>query len=210
MYKVVICDDHAIVRRGLKEILAETPDISIIGEAGNWHELYSVLSQNEVDLVLLDISMPDRNGLDILKQLRVERPTLKVLMLSMYPEEQYAIRALRAGASGYMTKESALEELVKAVRKVSRGGKYVSSSMSDKLISDVGSPTDELPHEALSDREFQVLCMIATGKSLTEMANELSISVKTVSTYRTRILEKMKLKNNAELTSYALKQHVVK
>lgn len=210
MYKVVICDDHAIVRRGLKEILAETPDISIIGEAGNWHELYSVLSQNEVDLVLLDISMPDRNGLDILKQLKVERPALKVLMLSMYPEEQYAIRALRAGASGYMTKESALEELVKAVRKVSRGGKYVSSSMSDKLISDVGSPTDELPHEALSDREFQVLCMIATGKSLTEMANELSISVKTVSTYRTRILEKMKLKNNAELTSYALKQHVVK
>lgn len=210
MHKVVICDDHAIVRRGLKEILAETPDISIIGEAGNWHELYSVLAQNEVDLVLLDISMPDRNGLDILKQLRVERPALKVLMLSMYPEEQYAIRALRAGASGYMTKESALEELVKAVRKVSRGGKYVSSSMSDKLISDVGSPTDELPHEALFDREFQVLCMIATGKSLTEMANELSISVKTVSTYRTRILEKMKLKNNAELTSYALKQHVVK
>ncbi len=210
MYKVVICDDHAIVRRGVKEILAETPEIAVVAEAGNWHELHSVLSQHEVDLVLLDISMPDRNGLDILKQLRVERPALKVLMLSMYPEEQYAIRALRAGASGYMTKESALEELVKAVRKVSRGGKYVSSSMSDKLISDVGSPTDELPHEALSDREFQVLCMIASGKSLTEMANELSISVKTVSTYRTRILEKMKLKNNAELTSYALKQHVVK
>lgn len=210
MYKVVICDDHAIVRRGLKEILAETPGIAIIGEAGNWHELHDVLSQHEADLVLLDISMPDRNGLDILKQLRAERPAIKVLMLSMYPEEQYAIRALRAGASGYMTKESALDELVKAVQKVSNGGKYVSSSMSEKLISEIGSPKDGLPHEALSDREFQVLCMIATGKSLTEMANELSISVKTVSTYRTRILEKMELKNNSELTTYALKQHVVK
>lgn len=209
MYRVAICDDHAIVRKGVREILAETPDILVVGEAGNWQDLLALLAGNEVDLVLLDISMPDRNGLDILKQLRRERPSLQVLMLSMYPEEQYAIRALRAGAAGYMTKESALDELVKAVRKVSAGGKYVSSTLSEMLITDFGPQRSGLPHATLSDREFQVLAMIASGKSLGEMANELSISVKTVSTYRTRILEKLKLRNNAELTSYALKHNLV-
>jgi DNA-binding NarL/FixJ family response regulator len=210
MYNVVICDDHAIVRKGVREILAETSDIRVIGEAGGWLELLALLNDNEVDLVLLDISMPDRNGLDILKQLRYEWPSVKVLMLSMYPEEQYAIRALRGGASGYLTKDSALDELVKAVSKVSGGGKYVSMAMSEKLLEDFGSQGDGLPHETLSDREFQVLSMIAAGKSMTEMANELSISVKTVSTYRSRILEKTKLKNNAEIASYALKHGIVK
>ena len=210
MYRVVICDDHAIVRKGVREILAETADIQVMGEAGNWQELLALLSANPVDLVLLDISMPDRNGLDILKQLKHDHPAMQVLMLSMYPEEQYAIRALRAGAAGYLTKESALDELVKAVRKVSEGGKYVSSVLSERLIANFGTPKSDTPHELLSDREFQVLCMIASGKSLAEMAAELSISVKTVSTYRTRILEKMELKNNAELTSYALKHQLVK
>jgi DNA-binding NarL/FixJ family response regulator len=181
----------------------------VVGEASNWQELHSLLAANQVDLVLLDISMPDRNGLDILKQLRHDHPALKVLMLSMYPEEQYAIRAIRAGAAGYLTKESALDELLKAVSKVAGGGKYLSSALSDKLIANFGSPQSESPHETLSDREFQVLGMIASGKSMTEMASELSISVKTVSTYRTRILEKMNLKNNVELTSYALKHHLV-
>lgn len=210
MYRVVICDDHAIVRKGVREILTETPDIQVVGEACNWQELLVLLAANQVDLVLLDISMPDRNGLDILKQLKHDCPAVKVLMLSMYPEEQYAIRALRAGASGYLTKESALDELVKAVEKVAAGGKYLSSALSDKLISNFGSPRSESPHETLSDREFQVLGMIASGKSMTEIAVELSISVKTVSTYRARILEKMDLKNNVELTSYALKHHIVK
>jgi DNA-binding NarL/FixJ family response regulator len=209
MYRVAICDDHAIVRKGLREILAETPEIQVVGEAGNWQDLLALLAGNGVDLLLLDISMPDRNGLDILKQLSRDWPTLRVLMLSMYPEEQYAIRALKAGACGYMTKESALDELVKAVRKVSAGGKYVSSTLSEMLITDFGPQRSGLPHTSLSDREFQVLAMIASGKSMTEMANELSISVKTVSTYRTRILEKLKLRNNAELTSYALKNNIL-
>lgn len=209
MYRVVICDDHAIVRKGVREILTETPDIQVVGEASNWQELLLLLAANPVDLVLLDISMPDRNGLDILKQLRHDHPALKVLMLSMYPEEQYAIRALRAGAAGYLTKESALDELVKAVKKVAAGGKYLSSTLSDKMIANFGSPRSESPHETLSDREFQVFGMIASGKSMTEMASELSISVKTVSTYRARILEKMDMKNNVELTSYALKHHLV-
>jgi DNA-binding NarL/FixJ family response regulator len=210
MYRVVICDDHAIVRKGVREILSETADIQVAGEASNWQELLLLLTANQVDLVLLDISMPDRNGLDILKQLKHDRPAVKVLMLSMYPEEQYAIRALRAGAAGYLTKESALDELVKAVEKVAAGGKYLSSALSDKLIANFSSPPSESLHESLSDREFQVLGMIASGKSMTEIAAELSISVKTVSTYRTRILEKMNLKNNVELTSYALKNHLVK
>lgn len=209
MFRVVICDDHAIVRKGVREILSETADIQVVGEAGSWQDLLALLTGSDVDLVLLDISMPDRNGLDILKQLKYERPALKVLMLSMYPEEQYAVRALKAGAAGYLTKESALDELVRAVRKVSEGGRYVSSMLSEKLITEFGTQREGLPHETLSDREFQVLCMIASGKDLGEMAHELSISVKTVSTYRSRILEKLKLKNNAELTSYALRHHIV-
>ncbi|WP_243374077.1 response regulator transcription factor [Geotalea sp. SG265] len=210
MFKVAICDDHAIVRKGVREILIETSDILVVGEAGNWLELLTLLHDNEVDLVLLDISMPDRNGLDILKQLRHEYPEVRVLMLSMYPEEQYAIRALKAGASGYLTKDSALDELVKAVRRVSGGGKYVSSALSEKLIAEFGESRDALPHELLSDREFQVLTMIASGKSSADMAHELSISVKTVSTYRSRITEKMRLKNDAEITAYALKHDIVK
>jgi DNA-binding NarL/FixJ family response regulator len=210
MYKVLICDDHAIVRKGVREILAETDDVQVLGEAGSWQELLALLQEQPVDLVLLDISMPDRNGLDILRQLRHEWPSVKVMMLSMYPEEQYALRALKAGASGYLTKDSALDELVRAVSRIAAGGKYVSSILSDRLIQDLGSSKDCLPHELLSDREFQVLAMIASGKSMTEMATELSISAKTVSTYRSRILEKMKLKNDAELTAYALKHEIVK
>ena len=161
------------------------------------------------DVILLDITMPGRDGVDILRQLKSERPGLPVLILSIHPEEQYAVRALRAGASGYLTKESAPDELVAAIRKVSMGGKYVSSSLAEKLASDLKNNSAQLPHQSLSDREYQVMCMIASGKTVTEIAEELSLSVKTISTYRSRILEKMKMKSNAELTSYAIRNRLV-
>ncbi len=209
MIKILIADDHRIVREGLKQILAETNDMIVADEANNAQEVLKKIWDNDYDVLLLDISMPGRSGLDILKQLKGERPKLSVLVLSMYSEEQYALRALRAGASGYMTKESAPDELIEAIRKVSTGRKYISPSVAEKLAFSLESGDERPPQETLSDREFQVMCMIASGKTIKAIADELSLSVKTVSTYRARILEKMRMKNNAELTHYAIQNKLV-
>ena len=209
MIKVVVVDDHAVVREGLKRIISENPGMEVTGEAGDGHEALKVIHGSPCDIVLLDISMPNKGGLDVLKQLHSESPRLPVLVLSMHSEDQYAVRVLRAGAAGYLTKESAPDKLVQAIRKVVRGGKYVSPSLAEKLVFELDGDTDKPPHQILSDREYQVLCMIGSGKTVTEIAAELVLSVKTISTYRVRILEKLKLKNNAELTRYALKQGLV-
>ena len=209
MIKILIADDHAIVREGLKRIVAETADMVVADEATNGHEVLDKVSNNEYNVVILDISMPGRGGVDILKQLKGQRPHLPILILSMHPEEQYAVRVLKAGAAGYLTKESAPDELITAIKRVSSGRKYVSSSLAEKLAFDLERDTELPYHETLSDREYQVLCMIASGKRAQEIAEELCLSVKTVSTYRSRILEKMKMKNNAELMRYAIKHGLV-
>ncbi|RJQ21541.1 MAG: DNA-binding response regulator [Nitrospiraceae bacterium] len=210
MINILIVDDHAIVRKGIRQILLETSDKYAVEEACNGQEALEKVYKNNYDLVLMDISMPGRSGLDILKQLKQEKPKVPVIILSVYPEEQYAVRALKTGAAGYLTKESAPEELIRAIRKVSRGGgKYVTASIAEKLASAIGIDLEKLPHEDLSNREYQVLCMIASGKTATQISEELSLSVKTVSTYRTRILGKMGMKNNAELTHYAVKNSLV-
>ncbi len=209
MIKILIADDHRIVREGLKQILAETSDMIVTDEASNAQEVLKKIWDKDYDVLLLDISMPGRSGLDILKQLKSDRPKLSVLVLSMYSEEQYALRALRAGASGYMTKESAPDELIEAIRKVSTGRKYISPSVAEKLAFSLESGDEKPPQETLSDREFQVMCMIASGKTIKAIADELALSVKTVSTYRARILEKMRMKNNAELTHYAIQNKLV-
>ncbi len=203
MIRVCIADDHAVVRKGLRRILEETPDMTVSGEAGNGQELLDKVSRVPCDVALLDIAMPGRDGLETLKLLKKERPGLPVLVLSMYPEEQYAVRALKNGASGYLTKESAPDELVLAVRRVSQGRKYVSASLAERLADELGDGGRKL-HERLSDREYQVLCMIGAGKTVSEIGSELSLSVKTISTYRTHILAKMKLKNNSEIIRYVL------
>jgi DNA-binding NarL/FixJ family response regulator len=181
----------------------------VADEAGNGQEALAFIRKKDYDLVLLDISMPGRSGLEVLKDVKSEKPKLPVLILSIYPEEQYAIRALRAGASGYMTKASAPNELIAAIRKISEGGKYISASLAEKLTYYLDGDASRPPHEALSDREYQVMLMIASGKTVTQIADELCLSVKTISTYRTHILEKMKMKNNAEMTLYAVQNKLV-
>ena len=209
MIRALIADDHAVVRQGLKQILGDTPEMVVAGEATTGQEVLDKVRAETWDVVVLDISMPDRSGLDILKQLRSERPKLPVLVLSMHSEDQYAMRVLKAGASGYLTKDSAPDELVKAIRKVVSGGRYVSPFLAEKLASEIGTDSSRLPHETLSDREFQVLRLIAAGKSVTEIAAELYLSVKTVSTYRARMLQKMNLGTNAELMHYAMQNHLI-
>ncbi len=203
--RVLIADDHAIVRQGLRQILSDTPDLTVAGEAENGVQAVQLVRSGEWGVVLMDLSMPDRNGIDALKLIKKENPRLPVLILSMYPEEQYAIRALRAGASGYLTKQSAPDLLVTAIRQVASGKKYVSPSLAEELANAIGEDTERPAHEKLSDREYQTLCMIASGKTPTEIAEALNLSVKTVSVYRARLLEKMHLRNNAELTHYGLK-----
>ncbi len=207
--RVLVTDDHAIVRRGIRQILAEIPSISKVDEATTGQEALSLASKNLYDLVLLDISMPGRSGLDVLKQLKTDRPRLPVLIVSMHPEEQYALRALKAGASGYLTKESAPDELIAAVQKILEGGKYVSQSLAERFVAELAKPSDKPLHEVLSDREYEIFCMIASGKTVSEIAEELALSVKTVSTYRTRILEKTNLKTNAEITRYVIENKLV-
>lgn len=207
--RVLIADDHAIVRQGLRQILSDTPDLTVSGEAENGVQAVQMVRAGEWDVVLMDVSMPDRNGIDALKLIKKEYPRLPVLILSMYPEEQYAIRALKAGAAGYLTKQSAPELLVTAIRQVASGKKYVSPSLAEELANAIGDDSERPPHEKLSDREYQTLVMIASGKTLTQIGEELKLSVKTVSVYRARLLEKMKLKNNAELTHYGLKHGLV-
>jgi DNA-binding NarL/FixJ family response regulator len=207
--KILIADDHAIVREGLKQIVGETSDLVVAGEAADARGVLELVRREEWDLVLLDIAMPGRGGIEALKELKLENPKIPVLILSIYPEEQYAMRALKAGASGYLTKESAPEELLTAIRKVVEGGKYVSPSLAEKLAIHLEMGNEKLAHEALSDREYQVMLMVASGKTVTEIANELSLSVKTISTNRARALKKMGMKNNAEFTYYAVKQGLI-
>jgi two-component system invasion response regulator UvrY len=209
MIKILIADDHPIVRHGLKQVVADESDMRVLGEAPDGNAVFALLPQEDWDIVILDLQMPDRSGLDVLQELRRQRPKLPVLILSVQPEDQYAVRVLRSGAAGYMTKDTAPEELVKAIRKVVSGGRYVSSVLAERLAHDLETGTLGAPHETLSNREFQVLCMIATGKTVGQIALELSLSVKTISTNRERILGKMRMKTNAELTHYAIKNRLV-
>jgi len=204
-----ITDDHAIVREGLKQILADTRDIAVAGDAENGFEAVKLIRRDPCDVVLLDISMPDKSGIDILKQIKREFPKLAVLMLSMHREDQYAIRSLKAGAAGYLNKQSAPAELVTAIRQVAAGRKYVSPALAEELARHLDEDHEKPPHAALSDREYQTMTMIASGKSVSDIAAELSLSVKTVSMYRSRVLQKMKLRHNAELTHYAIKNQLV-
>jgi two-component system, NarL family, invasion response regulator UvrY len=205
MYTILIADDHPIVRRGLKQILEETRLVLNVEEASNGLEAIDRAKRGKFDIVLLDISMPGMNGLEVLEELKRVKPSLQVLILSIYPEEDYAVRALKAGASGYLTKKSAPDELVVAIKKISRGERYISPSLADYLACHLTDDKDKPLHECLSNREFQVMRMIASGKSLKEIAGEMGLSPKTISTFRTRILHKMHLKSNAELIQYALK-----
>jgi two-component system invasion response regulator UvrY len=209
MIRIFIADDHAIVREGLKQIVTETSDMVVADEASTGHEVLAKVFKSNYDVLVLDITMPGINGLDVLKQVKSQNPRIPILVLSIHPEEQYAVRVLRAGAAGYLTKDSAPDELITAIRKVSMGGKYVTPTLAEKLASDLESGTERSLHETLSDREYQVLCLIASGKTGTEIGEELFLSEKTVSTYRSRILEKMNMKSNAELIHYAIKHGLV-
>ncbi len=207
--KILLTDDHAVVRRGLRQILAAEFKKAEFGEAANAQEAIKKLGEESWDVAILDVTMPGRGGLEVLKEIKQTRPKLPVLMLSMHPEDQFAVRLLKAGASGYMNKESAPEELVGAVKKLLSGGRYVSPALAEKMASYLALDVQTTPHERLSDREFLVLRLIASGKPVGAIAKELSLSVKTISTYRTRILEKTGMTSNSELTHYALQNHLV-
>ncbi|MBI1804507.1 MAG: response regulator transcription factor [Ignavibacteriae bacterium] len=209
MIRILIADDHPLIREGFKRILKEHSDLSVVKEAQTGQEALEYVVKEKLDIVLLDIGLPDRNGIDVLKEMKKRRPKLPVLVLSMYPENRFAVRAIRAGAAGYITKESAAEELVKAIRKIVGGGRYISSTLADKLAGDLQTESTRAPHEILSDREYEILCLIASGKTVSEIGEKLHLSVKTVSTYRSRILEKMKMKTNAELTHYTITNRLV-
>ncbi|MFC2169319.1 response regulator [Acidobacteriota bacterium] len=210
MINILIADDHSVIREGLKKILSENGGKFKADEASNGQTTLKKIWENDYDVVVLDISMPGKNGIDILKQVKEIKPTLPVLILSMYPEDQFAVRVLKCGAAGYLTKEKAPDELKDAINKVLEGRKYISSSLAEKLASDLELNYKKPSHERLSDREYQVMCMIATGKTLKEISEELALSITTISTYRSRILKKMKLKNNAEISYYAIKHELVK
>jgi DNA-binding NarL/FixJ family response regulator len=209
LIQVLIADDHALIRHGLKQVLEQESDFGPPGEAGNSEELLDQIEQRSWDAVILDIGMPGRSGLEALSELRRRRPHLPVLILSMHSEEQYAIRAIKAGAAGYLTKSHAASELVKAIRRVVAGKKYVSPALAEVLANAVESGEERPLHEILSDREYHVVCRIAAGKSVSEIAGETSLSVKTISTYRARALEKMKMATNADLTRYAIRNGLV-
>jgi len=209
MIRVVIVDDHAMVRSGLMKILREEPDIEVMGEADGYGQLVQQLKLNLPDLILLDISMPGKNGLEIVKELRQFYPSIRTLILSMHPEDRFSVRAIKAGAAGYITKESAANDLVKAIRYTYEKGKFITSAVAERLADSFEMESNKLAHERLSDREFQVLTLITSGKSVKAIANELSLSPTTIATYRARILEKMQLKSNVELTSYALRNNLI-
>lgn len=209
MIRVLLADDHAIVRAGLREILTSTGDIAVAAEATNGHEVLERVRAADFDVAVLDMSMPGRSGIELIKQVKREKPKLRILVLTMHSEEQYAVRTLRAGASGYLTKDSATEQLVAAIRRIAAGGAYVSAETAEQLARDAVPRTDAAPHTLLSDREFQVFRMIVDGKSVGAIARQLSLSVKTVSTHKTRILEKMGLANQAELIRYALEHKLL-
>lgn len=209
MIKVLITDDHPIVRQGIKQVLEDCHDIEVLDEVGEGNELIKKIIDNEYDVILLDISLPGRNGLDLLKEIKSLKPKLYVLMLSMHPEEQYAIRALKLGASGYLTKASVSDELISAIRKAAQGKKYITPSLAEKLAFNIDIDSDKPLHYSLSDRELEVMCLLAQGKTLSDIANELSLSSKTISTYRERIMEKMGIKNTAGIIRYAIKNKLV-
>jgi len=207
--KVLIADDHAIVRGGLKQILLKMDEVSTVDETGDGHKTLAKIEENKYDIVILDISMPGMSGLDILKTMKDRNETANVLILSIHPQDQYAIRAIHLGASGYLCKDSIYEEIQDAIKKIAAGGKYISSTLVENIVFTKNLDANKLPHEKLSEREFQVMCMLAQGSSVKEIAAELSISDKTVSTFRSRILEKMGMKKNADLTLYAIRNDLI-
>jgi len=209
MIKILIADDHAVVREGVRQILSDTPDITVVAEARDGQEAIDKVRSETLDVVVLDITMPGKSGIEALTEIKRDRPNLPVLILSVHSEEQYGPRILKAGASGYLPKDSLPDQLVLAIRKAVVGGKYISPILAEKLASELGSDAAKPLHETLSDREYQVLCMIGRGKTIKEIAEVLSLSDKTISTYRARILEKMNMKNNGELTHYAIRQGLV-
>jgi len=207
--KIIIADDHVIFREGLKQVIATTVNMTVTDEASSGQELLQKIEENDYDLVVLDISMPGRNGLDTLAELKRIRPKLPVLILSMHPEEQYALRAYKSGASGYLTKGSLTSEIIDALQKLALGKKYVSANLAESLVAGLGESTPIEIHNSLSNREYQVLCMIATGKPVGKIAAELALSVKTISTYRSHILRKLNMKNNSEMTRFAIENNLV-
>lgn len=209
MIKVLLADDHTIVRAGLKELLSETGDITVSGEANDGAEALARIRESDYDVAVLDMSMPGRSGIELIRQVKRERPRLPILVLSMHSEEQYAVRALKAGASGYLTKESAADQLVAAIRRIAAGGAFVTPETAQRLALDVSTAGAAAPHTLLSDREFQVLRLIADGKSVSEIAKQLTLSVKTISTHKTRIMRKMRLANQAELIRYAIEHELL-
>jgi len=207
--KVMLCDDHALIRRGIRDTLSEAPDVEVVGEAGDYGELRALLRQRSCDVLVLDINLPGRSGLDVLHALKEEGSSLRVLIVSMYPEDQYAIRAMRAGAQGYVNKGDDPAQILAAVRTVAQGRKYVTPEMAQMLVDSLTAPAPEQAHQKLSDRELQTLVMIASGKRLSDIAEQLNLSPKTVSVYRARVLEKLALTNNSELTVYAIRNGLV-
>ena len=209
MIKILIADDHAIVRAGLKQILAEVSDMKVCGEASTGDEVLKMIRKEEWDILLLDISMPGKNVLELIKLAKLQNPRQPILILSMYPEDQYAIRMLKSGADGYLTKESAPDQLVSAIRKVARGGKFISAAMTEKLIEELCPEPNQRLHTKLSDREYMVFLALAKGKRITDIANEMSLSVKTISTFRSRLMAKMDLQSGADIVYYALKHNLL-
>ncbi len=209
MISILVVDDHALIRKGLKMLLEDNPDFQIQGEAETGLQAVSMMREQHFDMVLLDMSLPDRHGMDVLKQLKAENPDVKIIVLSMYPEDQYGVRALKAGAVGYINKQSAPEQLVNAIQQVISGKKFISTALAEQLLSNLIGDSQELLHQSLSNREYQTLCLMASGKSLTEISEIMMLSPKTVSVYRARMLEKMGFKNNAEAVHYAIAHNLV-
>lgn len=207
--KVFIADDHLLIREGLKKILSGEKEFIVVGETGEPDEVLDFMNENEVDILILDLNMPGRSGLDVLKQVKKIKPETKVLILSMYPEDQFGERTIKAGASGYITKESASDELLDALKKIAKGGNYISKAFAEKLLYKTKSINEQKPHELLSDRELQIMILMAKGKTQVEISSELALSTSTVNTYRSRILEKLKLKSNAEIIRYALQNNLL-
>ena len=209
MIKILVTDDHALIRKGLKQLLADSPDLQVTGEAATGIEAINKVRAEHFDLMLLDINLPDKHGIELLKQFRSEHPELKIIVLSMYPEEQYGVRALKAGAMGYINKQSASDTLINAIRQVVSGKKYISETLAEQLLNNLIGESQELMHQSLSNREYQTLCLMASGKTLSEISEIMSLSPKTVSVYRSRMLAKMGFTNNAEAMHYAITHHLV-
>ncbi len=207
--RILLADDHTMFREGVKQVLSGTTDCLVVDEASNAQQVLDKAQRSKLDVVVLDIAMPGRDGIDVLKQLKLLRPEIHVLVLSMYPEDQYAFRAIKAGASGYLTKNKASSELIEAIRRIAAGRKYISADVAEQLAIDLERGADQPLHQRLSDREYQVMCMIASGKAVKQIADELAISVSSVSTLRSRILKKFNMKSNAEITHYAIKHGLV-